>query len=86
MSNKHLRTIVAVGSLLLTFVVLANPPALDAQAVSIASVTGRVTDEQGALVAGAQIKMTAVDTGAIYNAATNSDGIYTIPLLSKLAG
>src|ERR1039458_6025189 len=81
MSNKHLRTIVAVGSLLLTFVVLANPPALDAQAVSIASVTGRVTDEQGALVAGAQIKMTAVDTGAIYNAATNSDGIYTIPSL-----
>jgi hypothetical protein len=81
MSNKKSRSLIAVSSLLLTFVMLGNPPALDAQAVSIASVTGLVMDEQGALVAGAQIKMTAVDTGAVYNAVTNSDGIYTIPSL-----
>src|SRR5450755_2005598 len=60
---------------------LGNAPAMHAQAVSIASVTGRVTDDLGALVPGAQIKMTAVDTGAVYNAVTNSDGIYTIPSL-----
>jgi Carboxypeptidase regulatory-like domain len=52
-----------------------------AQAISIASVTGRGVDEQGALISGAQIKMTAVDTGVVYNAIFNSDGIYTFPSL-----
>src|SRR5664280_2839987 len=79
--NKTLRVASAVSSLLLTFLVLGNVPALHAQAVSNAAVTGRVLDEQGALVAGAQVKMTGVDTGAVYNAVTNSDGIYTIPSL-----
>jgi len=67
--------------MLLAFVVLGTTPALHAQAVSIASVTGHVTDAQGALVAGAQIKMTGVDTGASYQAVTNADGIYTFPSL-----
>jgi len=44
-------------------------------------VTGRVVDEQGALISGAQIKMTAVDTGVVYNAVSNLDGIYTFPSL-----
>ena len=66
---------------MLTFVVLGNAPALHAQAVSIATVTGRVMDEQGALVSGAQIVITGVDTGTVYNAVTNSDGIYTFPSL-----
>jgi len=77
--NRKLRNAASAGSLLLAFVVLGNLPALYAQAVSNASVTGRVLDAQGALVAGAQIKMTGVDTGTVYNAVTNSDGIYTIP-------
>jgi hypothetical protein len=75
MFNPQLRGV------LLAFVVLGAAPALHAQAVSIASVTGRVTDEQGAVVAGAQIKMTGIETGAMYNVATNADGIYTIPSL-----
>jgi hypothetical protein len=66
---------------LLTFVVLATAPALHAQAVSNATVTGRVIDEQGAIVAGAQIKMTGVETGTVSTTVTNSDGIYTIPSL-----
>ncbi len=80
MSTK-LRNCTAIGSLLITFVVLGTPPALDAQAVSIATMTGRVTDQQGALVTGAQIKVTGVDTGTVHDAVTNSDGIYTIPSL-----
>ncbi len=79
MSNKKLRSVSA--GLLLTLVALGSVPAMHAQAVSIASVTGRVADAQGALMSGAQIKMTGVDTGAVYNAVTNSDGIYTIPSL-----
>ena len=46
--------------------------------MSTATVTGRVVDEQGALVNGAQIRMTAVDTGVVFSAATNTDGIYTL--------
>jgi hypothetical protein len=81
MSKRNAKSVVAVSSLLLTFVVLGNTPALHAQAVSIASVTGRIVDAQGALVTGAQVKMTGVDTGAVYNAVTNTDGIYTFPSL-----
>ncbi len=71
----------AASGLLLALVTLVNPPALHAQAVSIASVTGRVVDGQGALVTGAQLRMTGVDTGAVYNTVTNADGIYNFPSL-----
>ena len=81
MSNDKVRSFIAVSSLLMILVVLGSAPALYAQAVSVASVTGRVVDEQGALVNGAQIKMIGVDTGAVYNTSTNSNGIYTIPSL-----
>ena len=80
MLNNKLRRTIAVSGLLLVLIVL-EAPALEGQAVSIASVTGRVTDEQGALVNAAQIKMIGLDTGVAYNAATNSDGIYTFPSL-----
>ena len=79
MSAKRLN-VAAAFTLLLTFVP-GLAPALRAQAVSTATVTGRATDEQGALVTGAQIKLTGVDTGAISTAVTNQDGIYTLPNL-----
>jgi hypothetical protein len=52
-----------------------------AQAVSIATVTGRVLDPSGAVVAGAQIKMTDVNTGAVHADATGADGSYAFPSL-----
>jgi hypothetical protein len=79
--SDKMKSISIAFTLSLTFV-LGMAPALYAQAVSIATVTGRVTDEQGALVTGAQIKLTGVDTGTISTAVTNQDGIYTIPNLS----
>jgi len=81
MLNTNSRNIVLAGTVLLAFVALVSTPSLFAQAVSIASVTGHVTDEQGALVAGAQIRMIGVETGAVYNAVSNADGIYTFPSL-----
>jgi len=80
MSKKTSVTFSAIGAALMVVLVLGGMP-LHAQAVSIASLTGHVADEQGAVVAAAQIKMSAVDTGAVYTAATNSDGIYTFPSL-----
>ena len=71
----------AAGCLLMAVAICVVPSNLDAQAVSIASVTGRMTDEQGALIAGAQIKIAGVDTGTVYNAVTNADGLYSVPSL-----
>jgi hypothetical protein len=61
--------------------ILGIGPLLRAQAVSSATVTGRVTDEQTAVVPNARIQITATETGAVYSALTNADGIYTIPNL-----
>src|SRR5436190_21424202 len=69
------KCVVAAASLILSAVTLYG------QAVSIATVTGHVTDEQGALLNGAQIKLAGVETGSVFNALTNADGIYTIPSL-----
>lgn len=54
---------------------------LRAQAVSGASVTGRVSDEQGATVVRAEVRMSGIDTGVTYNATTNDDGLYSFPNL-----
>jgi hypothetical protein len=64
-------------SLIALLLMLLPAAALHAQAVSIASVTGRVVDEQGAVVSGAQIRMTGVDNGVPYSTVSNLDGIYT---------
>src|SRR5262245_8214841 len=44
-------------------------------------VTGRVTDQAAAIVDGAEITITNIDTGASRRAVTNSEGYYTVPLL-----
>ncbi len=77
----ELRKLVLGGSLLLTFLLLGSVPALHAQAVSIASVTGRVVDPSGAVVSGAQIEMIAVDTGTVHKVVSDAAGSYTLPSL-----
>src|SRR5262245_26162173 len=54
---------------------------VSASAVTNATVTGRVTDEQAAVVPNAQIQITAAETGARYSVLTNAAGIYTVPSL-----
>jgi hypothetical protein len=46
-----------------------------------AAITGKVTDPSGASVAGAKITATDVDRGSLWNATTNSDGVYNLPQL-----
>src|SRR5450631_1988377 len=79
---NHLGKLTLVTGLLMSLISLGEVPSLQAQAVSIASVTGRVVDTSGAAVSGAQIKMTAVDTAQAHNASSNAEGIYTISSLS----
>src|SRR6266436_6307974 len=50
-------------------------------AQTTAGVTGVVTDSSGALVPGAMIVVTNLDTGARRETATNESGVYQFPLL-----
>lgn len=67
--------------LLAIIVLLVGVPTLSSQAVSIASVSGRVTDTSGAVLPGAQITMTAVDTNVTRAAVADANGNYDFPSL-----
>jgi Carboxypeptidase regulatory-like domain len=45
------------------------------------SITGTVTDPEGAVVSGAQVKATQQDTGAVHTSTTDSSGVYHFNLL-----
>ncbi|HKP85471.1 MAG TPA: carboxypeptidase-like regulatory domain-containing protein, partial [Blastocatellia bacterium] len=53
------------------------PPAL-AQQAGTATLSGRITDAQGAVVAGAQVTATQKATGLQREATTNDEGLFTI--------
>ena len=63
---------VLFASLLLSSISLAQ----------LASVTGRVTDQSGAVVPAAAVAATAVETGVVSKTQTNDDGYYTLPALT----
>jgi hypothetical protein len=79
--NRPVRRFLAATSLLLAIFAIATAVRIHAQAVSIASITGRVTDPSGAVVSGAQVKITALSTNTVYNAVTGPDGLYNFPSL-----
>src|SRR5262245_13455897 len=53
-----------------------------ASAVSTATITGRVTDTNDAVIAGAKVEATNIDTNITYAIETSNDGIYVFPNLS----
>ncbi|HKC85508.1 MAG TPA: carboxypeptidase-like regulatory domain-containing protein, partial [Blastocatellia bacterium] len=50
-------------------------------AQTAAQLTGRITDANAAVVAGAQLRVTNTDTGFTRTATSNSEGFYVIPQL-----
>jgi hypothetical protein len=64
---------------LAAFVLLADCTFLHAQAVG--TITGTVTDSSGAVIAGAKVTATRVETGVSQSTVTTSIGSYTIPSL-----
>jgi hypothetical protein len=56
-------------------------PRAEAQAVAISAVGGHVTDSSGQSVVGAQVKMTEIDRAQVHSAASNSEGLYSLPNL-----
>ena len=63
----------------IVFVFLAYAPGLFAQAVG--SITGVVVDSTGAVVPGAKVTATRVETGVAQSAVTTGLGTYTLPRL-----
>ncbi len=66
--------IVAAGILMFTMT-----PSAMAQTASQGTLTGQVTDQQGAVIAGAAIKIVDATTNSMRETITNDSGRYTIP-------
>jgi hypothetical protein len=67
------------GLFLLAFCVLAT--ALFAQVIITSTIVGNVTDPQGAVIPGAKVTLTNVDTGVQWKATTSASGDYQFPNL-----
>jgi len=50
-------------------------------AQATASITGRITDQAGAVLPGVAVTVTNTATGASRNTITNAEGLYTVPAL-----
>src|SRR5579862_2076435 len=68
----------------LVIVCLVGAGAAFAQ-VNRGTITGIVTDQSGAVVPDVAITITNVGTGVANNVTSNSDGVYTVPLLDPAA-
>lgn len=55
-------------------------PRVEAQAVAIAQVAGRVADPTGAPVAGAQVKIIETGKQQVHTTASDDQGRYTFPI------
>ena len=64
----------------LTIVIFAAPYSSKAQEAR-GTLLGRVSDTSGAVIAGANVRATNVDTGVHFSSVTNKTGDYTFPLL-----
>ena len=73
MNHQHIRGSLFFITLLFTFTL--STPAQTAQ------VTGRVTDQAGAVVPDATVTLTNAGTGLKREAVTNSEGYFTVPLV-----
>jgi len=87
--TKRFRVFIATPSLLTTrlllaaLFVLAGMAQLPAQNVVLTgSLSGRVTDQSGAVVAGASLAVQNLQTGVSQSAETNHTGLYRFPVLT----
>ena len=69
------------AALALTLALNFSLPRLAAQVNATATFTGQVTDQSGAAIVGATVKITSQDTGIVITRQTSGDGNYTVPLL-----
>ncbi|MGB7623848.1 MAG: carboxypeptidase regulatory-like domain-containing protein, partial [Terriglobia bacterium] len=70
-----------LATLAVLVLVAFTPSTLFGQAVNYAQIQGRIMDETGAVVPGAQIKVTQVATGLVRTTPSNDEGQYFLPNL-----
>jgi len=73
------RHLLFTGLLVFCLTVMAALPAAGQEARG--TILGRVTDQQGAVVPGASVVITNVETNSIHRLTTNETGYYEVPLL-----
>ena len=64
------------------FLVALNSTPIGAQ-TTFATITGTVTDSSGAVIRGAAVAATNVETSVATKTTTNDDGVYTVPQLRE---
>src|SRR6185437_3201124 len=72
------KTLFNIGCSLLGSLLLLLPAAL-AQQVNVAQASGQVTDNTGAVVPGATVRMIETQRGVVHTATTDSQGRYVLP-------
>jgi hypothetical protein len=80
-ANQVCRIKLAAVVLLATSFLFFTAPRALAQEVNVAEVDGHVTDPSGALVAGASVKMTEVETHQVHVFTTDTGGAFRFPNL-----
>ncbi len=75
--SKHSRILTFVFSVIIASALAATGMAQ----ITTSTMSGRVTDKQGQPVAGVTVEAEHVPTGTRYSAQTNSDGLFTLPLV-----
>src|SRR5215467_2901859 len=83
--SAHLRSLLSSLTLLLLgllLVAIALPSSLVAQTASTGAVAGTITDQSGAAVAGATVRLTSAATGEVHEVASRQNGSYLAPLLA----
>src|ERR1700687_3639660 len=77
-----MRTVYSVVFLTAVCAVLLSTPAFPQADVSTASLRGTVSDETGALVANAEVKVTSAERGVEHTVTTSASGVYLVPFLT----
>lgn len=81
-SRLFLRSVaLRVGLLVAVITIVSMAVPFSFGQTELATVFGRITDQSGAVVAGAEIEIRNVETNSSSIATTNSDGLYSIPSL-----
>src|SRR5438552_10731296 len=66
------RLLLLLSALLVNNIVFAGPTA---------TITGRLTDPSGGIIAGVKVDATNVETEVVFSGETNTEGLYSIPNL-----
>jgi Carboxypeptidase regulatory-like domain len=79
--KKSFRSVILLGALIAAagLLLMGIAPSAMAQTASQGTLTGQITDQQGAVIPGVEIKMVEPTTNSTREATTNENGRYTIP-------